>query len=129
MKITINSILTFMKEKQNFNISEEQEQEINDHFYKEAEHLIYWSYYENNKVFSHLYEGIITKDFYDYVKTLDENKIFAFNTPVDNYDFVNYTIKDLKFNEDPEFIIAYLNSNRKTYKTLKASIMGSDEYL
>ena len=118
-----------MREKQNFNISEEQEQEIKNHFYKEAENLIYWSYYENNKVFSHLYEGIITKDFYDYVKTLDENKIFAFNTPVDNYDFVDYTIKDLEFNEDPEFIIAYLNLHNKIYNTLKASIMGSDEYL
>jgi len=116
-----------MREKQNFNISEEQEQEIKDHFYKEAENLIYWSYYENNKVFSHLYEGIITKDFYDYVKTLDENKIFEFNTSVDNYDFVAYTIKDLKFNEDPEIIIAYQNSHHEEYDNLKASIMGSDE--
>lgn len=118
-----------MRNKQNFNISEEQEQEIKDHFYKEAENLIYWSYYESNKVFSHLYEGIITKDFYDYVKTLDEKKCFVFNTPVDNYDSVDYAIKDLKFNEDPEFIIAYLNSHHKKYNTLKASIMGSDEYL
>ena len=36
MQITINSILTFMRDKQNFNISEEQEQEIKAHFYKTA---------------------------------------------------------------------------------------------
>ena len=39
MQITINNILTFMRNKQIFNISEEQEQEIKDHFYKEAENF------------------------------------------------------------------------------------------
>jgi hypothetical protein len=41
MQITINNILTFMRDKQNFIISEEQEQEIKDLFYKLAENLVY----------------------------------------------------------------------------------------
>ena len=122
MQITIKNILTFMKDKQNFNISEEQEQEIKDHFYKTAQCLVYWSYYESNKVFSHLYQGTITKEFYDYVKTLDKIERFCFYAPVDNYDEVVYAIKDLKFIEDPELIFFYLNSPNKNDDDLEESI-------
>ena len=37
-----------MKEKQNFNISEVQEQEIKDHLYNEAEDLVYWYFIDED---------------------------------------------------------------------------------
>ena len=36
MKITIDNILNFVRDKQNFNINEEQEREIKDHFMKKT---------------------------------------------------------------------------------------------
>ncbi len=67
-----------MRDKEDLNISEEQEQEIKDHFYKPVQNMVYWSFYENNKIFSHLYQGTITKEFDDYVKTLDKKNAFTF---------------------------------------------------
>jgi hypothetical protein len=124
MQISINNILTFMRDKQNFNISQGQEEEIKDHFYKTARCLVYWSYYESNKVFTKLYQGTITREFYDYIKKLDKNERFCFYTPVDNYDEVIYSIKDLKFIEDPELIFFYLNSPNKEDDDLEGSIKG-----
>jgi hypothetical protein len=124
MQISINNILTFMRDKQNFNISQGQEEEIKDPFYQTARCLVYWSYYESNKVFTKLYQGTITKEFYDYIKTLDKNERFCFYAPVDNYDEVIYTIKNLKFIEDPELIFFYLNSPNKEDDDLEGSIKG-----
>ena len=125
MQITINNILTFMRDKQNFIISEEQEQEIKDLFYKLAENLVYWCFREVD--YGKIWNGTITKEFYDYVKTLDKKERFCFYAPVDNYDEVIYAIKDLKFIEDPELIFYYLNSPNKRDDDLKESIMGSGE--
>ena len=114
MQITIKNILTFMKDKQNFNISEEQEQEIKDHFYKEAENLIYWYFIDEDT--DKINNGTITKEFYNYVKTLDKHKVFTLNCDI------NYTIDELTFIEDPEFIIFYLNSHFNDDNCLEESI-------
>ena len=126
MQITINNILTFMRDNKKIAISEKQEQEIKDHFYKRAENLVYWSYYEDNRYFNHLFEGTITKDFYNYVQTLDKKKCYSFYSPVDNFDNVDFTIEDLKFNEDPEIIIAFLNSPNREDTILEDIIDQSE---
>ena len=126
MQITINNILTFMRDNKKIAISEKQEQEIKDHFYKRAENLVYWSYYEDNRYFNHLFQGKITKDFYNYVQTLDKKKCYSFYSPVDNFDDVDFTIEDLKFNEDPEIIIAFLNSPNREDTILEDIIEQSE---
>ena len=73
MKITIDNIINFMKEKQKVIITDEQVEEIKKHFYKDVENLVYWSFTEINRYYEIKLEGIITKKFYDKI-TKDEYK-------------------------------------------------------
>ncbi len=118
MQITINNILTFMRDKQNFNISEEQEQEIKDHFYQVAENYVYWYFIDEDT--DKINNGIIKKEFYSYVKTLDPHKVFTIHGDTD------YTIDDLTFIEDPEFINFYTNSHFNNDDGLKESIENTE---
>ena len=111
MKITIDNMIKFMKKKQNFIITDEQVKEIKKHFYKDVEKLVYWSYTESNSYFAIKLEGIITKEFYNSIP-LDANKVYSFGELVDNMGDVEFTVGELEFNHDPEFIIAYKNTDR-----------------
>ena len=51
MKITIDNLINFMREKENINITDEQVEEIKKHFYKDVEDLVYWSFTEINRYF------------------------------------------------------------------------------
>ena len=51
MKITIDNLINFMKEKQNIIITDEQVEKIKKHFYKDVEDLVYWSLTENNRYY------------------------------------------------------------------------------
>ena len=51
MKITIDNIINFMKEKQKVIITDEQVEEIKNHFYKDVENLVYWSFTEINRYY------------------------------------------------------------------------------
>ena len=55
-----------MRDAQNFNISQEQEQEIKDHIYKEVKDYKYWSYF---------YESKIQKEIIIQKITLEEKKM------------------------------------------------------
>ncbi len=114
MQFTINNIITFMRDKQNFNISEEQEQEIKDHIYKTARCLVYWSFINEDN--DRVYNGTITKEFYSFIKTIDPYHCYVID------DDVEYTIDDITFIEDPELIFFYLNSPNKNDDDLEQSI-------
>ena len=60
-----------------------------------------------------LLEGIITKKFYDRI-TKDEynNKEYSFGEVIDNMGDVEFKIEDINFDDDPEIIIAYKNTDR-----------------
>jgi hypothetical protein len=85
MKITIDNIIDFMKNKQNLIISNKQVKEIKKHFYKDVEKLVYWSFTESNRYYDIKLEGIITKKFYEKI-TKDEykNKKYSFGEVIDN---------------------------------------------
>ena len=51
MKITIDNIIDFMKNKQNLIITNKQVKEIKKHFYKDVEKLVYWSFTESNRYY------------------------------------------------------------------------------
>jgi hypothetical protein len=111
MKITIKDILTFMRNEQNINISEEQEHEIKDHFYKPVRNLVYWSFKESNRYFDKTFEGTIKKEFYKYLQTLDKKQKYSFGEVIDNLGEVLFTIEELEFNEEPEVIVSFLTAN------------------
>ena len=100
-----------MKEKQKVIITGEQVEEMKKYFYKDVENLVYWSYSESNSYFAIKLEGIITKEFYNSIP-LDANKVYSFGEVVDSKGDVEFTVGELEFNHDPEFIIAYKNTDR-----------------
>ncbi len=83
------------------------------HFYKDVENLVYWSFTE--RCFDIKLEGIITKKFYDRI-TKDEynNKEYSFGEleVIDNMGDVEFKIEEIIFDNDPEIIIAYKNTER-----------------
>jgi UDP-2-acetamido-2,6-beta-L-arabino-hexul-4-ose reductase len=76
--------------------------------YKVVEKLVYWCFTESNRYFDIKLEGIITKKFYDRI-TKDEytNKEYSFGEVIDNMGDVEFKIEEIKFDNDPEIIIAY----------------------
>ena len=116
MAITIHNILTFMRDKKKFAFSQEQEQEIKDHFYEDVKDLVY----------NHLFQGVITKEFYEHIKILDKNEEYCFCEVVDNCGGAEFTIGDLEFNVDPDFIKSYLTVNKEGDDSLEDIILGED---
>ena len=113
MKIAINNIINFMKDKQNLIITDKQVKEIKKHFYKDVEKLVYWSFTESNRYYDIKLEGIITKKFYDRItKDKYTNKEYSFGEVIDNLGDVEFKIEEIKFDDDPETIIAYKNTDR-----------------
>ena len=113
MKITIDNIINFMKNKQNLIITDKQVKEIKKHFYKDVEKLVYWSFTESNRYYDIKLEGIITKKFYDRItKDKYTNKEYSFGEVIDNLGDVEFKIEEIKFDDDPETIIAYKNTDR-----------------
>ena len=69
MKITLDNLIKFMRKKENINITDEQVEEIKKHFYKDVEALVYWSFTEINRYYEIKLEGLITKEFYNKIKS------------------------------------------------------------
>ena len=69
MEITIDNIINFMKEKQKVIITDEQVEEIKKHFYEDVENLVYWSFTEINRYYEIKLEGLISKEYYNKIKS------------------------------------------------------------
>ena len=69
MKITIDNIINFMKEKQKVIITDEQVEEIKEYFYEDVENLVYWSFTEINRYYEIKLEGLISKEYYNKIKS------------------------------------------------------------
>jgi hypothetical protein len=69
MKITIDNIIDFLREKQKVIITDEQVEEIKKHFYKDVENLVYWSFTEINRYYEIKLEGLISKEYYNKIKS------------------------------------------------------------
>ena len=84
MKITIDNIINFMKEKQKVIITDEQVEEIKKHFYKDVENLVYWSFTEINRYYEIKLEGLISKEYYNKIKSdLYKDKKYSFGEVID----------------------------------------------
>ena len=128
MEITIDNIINFMKEKQKVIITDEQVEEIKKYFYEDVENLVYWSFTEINRYYEIKLEGLISKEYYNKIKSdLYKDKKYSFGEEIDNLGDVRFTISDLKFNHDPEFIIAYKNTDRFYDRDLKDCIDDDDD--
>ena len=70
MKITIDNIINFMKEKQKVIITNEQVEEMKKYYYKDVENLVYWSFTEINRYYEIKLEGLISKEYYNKIKVI-----------------------------------------------------------
>ena len=123
MKITIDNIINFMKEKQKVIITDEQVEEIKKYFYENVENLVYWSFTEINRYYEIKLEGLISKEYYNKIKSdLYKDKKYSFGEVVDNMGDVRFKIEEIKFDDDPEIIIAYKNTDRFYDRDLKDCI-------
>ena len=128
MKITVDNIINFMKEKQKVIITDEQVEEIKKYFYEDVENLVYWSFTEINRYYEIKLEGLISKEYYNKIQSdLYKDKKYSFGEVIDNLGDVRFKISDLKFNHDPEFIIAYENTDRFYDRDLKDCIENDDD--
>ena len=128
MEITIDNIINFMKEKQKVIITDEQVEEIKKYFYEDVENLVYWSFTEINRYYEIKLEGLISKEYYHKIKSdLYKDKKYSFGEVIDNLGDVRFKINDLKFNHDPEFIIAYKNTDRFYDRDLKDYINDEND--
>ena len=128
MEITIDNIINFIKEKQKVIITDEQVEEIKKYFYEDVENLVYWSFTEINRYYEIKLEGLISKEYYNEIKSdLYKDKKYSFGEVIDNLGDVRFKISDLRFNHDPEFIIAYKNTDRFYDRDLKDCIDDDDD--
>ncbi len=72
MKITIDNLINFMKNKQNLIITDKQVKEIKN-IYKDVEKLVYWSFTESNRYYDIKFRRNNNKKFYERI-TKDEYK-------------------------------------------------------
>jgi hypothetical protein len=72
------------------------------------ENLVYWYIKENDVYF----EGVITKDEYDYLNK--SNKKGSFCYEIAKYDYIECDFEELKFSTDKDDIINFLNSQKRT---------------
>ena len=128
MKITIDNIINFMKEKQKVIITDEQVEEMKNYFYEDVENLVHWSFTEINRYYEIKLEGLISKEYYNKIKSdLYKDKKYSFGEEIDNLGDVRFKISDLKFNHDPEFIIAYQCLGRFYDRNLNEYIDDDDD--
>ena len=93
MKITIDNIINFMKEKQKVIITDEQVEEIKKYFYEDVENLVYWSFTEINRYYEIKLEGLISKEYYNKIKSdLYKDKKYSFGEEIDNLGDVRFKI-------------------------------------
>ena len=130
MKITIDNIIDFLTEKKDIIILGAYVEEMKNYFYKDVENLVYWSFTESNRYFDIKLEGIITKKFYDRI-TKDEynDKEYSFGEVIDNMGDVEFKIEEINFDDDPEIIIAYKNTDRFYDRALEDFINDENEVI
>ena len=95
MKITIDNIINFMKEKQKVIITDEQVEEIKKHFYKDVENLVYWSFTEINRYYEIKLEGLISKEFYNKLRVMIKYKVANFKSNIAK--IINFFTKTIFF--------------------------------
>ena len=107
MKFTMDNLINFMREKENIIITDEQVEEIKKYLYNDTEDLIYWCYTSDDFYF----EGIISKNLYEFIQTLDQEKEYSFGEVSYNY-CLDFSLDEIDFYEDVEIINNYINSEK-----------------
>ena len=96
----IDEIINFLINDLNIKISNKKRDLINDKFYPDIKDKIYWWIDIEQRRKTFFYEGIITKEEYDLIKTLPPDTNIIFNTDYDDDDEDEAYISYIDFEED-----------------------------
>lgn len=96
----IDEIINFLTNDLNIKISNKKKDLINNKFYPDIKDKIYWSVHIEERRKTFFYEGIITKEEYEKIKTLPPNTNITFNTDYKDDDDDEGEICDISFEED-----------------------------
>ena len=96
----IDEILNFLTNDLNIKISNKKIDLINNKFYPDIKDKIYWSVDIEERRKSFFYEGIITKDEYEKIKTLPPDTNITFNTDYKDDDDDVGEISEISFIDD-----------------------------
>jgi hypothetical protein len=96
----IDEILNFLTNDLNIKISNKKIDLINNKFYPDIKDKIYWSVHIKERRKTFFYEGIITKDEYDLIKTLPSDTNITFNSDYKDDDDDEGDISEIIFIDD-----------------------------
>ena len=94
----IDEIINFLTNDLNIKISNKKIDQINNKFYPDINNKIYWSINIDERRMCFFYEGIISKDEYEKIKTLTPDTHIIFNNNDDDYDEGN--LSEISFIDD-----------------------------
>ena len=130
----VDKVINYITDELNIEITEKNKELIMDKFYPDIKDKIYWSVDIEERRKSFFYEGIITKEQYDLIKTLPPDTNVIFNSDykdddddegniseisfIDDVNKVKY-IYDKGFEENASYcdLMFYLYENKKFKKT------------
>ena len=96
----IDEILNFLTNDLNIKISNKKRDLIHNKFYPDIKDKIYWSVDIEERRKTFFYEGIITKEEYDLIKTLPPDTNIQFNSDYKDDDDDEGNISEISFIDD-----------------------------
>ena len=96
----IDEIINFLINDLNIKISNKKIDLINNKFYPDIKDKIYWSVDIEERRKTFFYEGIITKEEYDLIKTLPPDTNIQFNSDYKDEDEDEGNISEISFIDD-----------------------------
>ena len=96
----VDKVLEFITDELNIEITEKNKELIIDRFYPDIKDKIYWSVDIEERRKSFFYEGIITKEEYDLIKTLPPDTNIKFNSDYKDDDDDEGNISEISFIDD-----------------------------
>jgi hypothetical protein len=105
----VDKVLDIIENDLNIKISKKKKQIINDKFYPDIKDKIYWSYRIENS----FYEGIISKEEYEKIKTLPPKTNICFGE-IAKYVYDDGILENFPFTEDKNEIIKFYDRGGKS---------------
>ena len=109
----IEEIINFLTNDLNIKISNKKRDLIINRFYPDIKDKIYWSVHIEERRKTFFYEGILTKEEYDFIKTLPPDTNITFNSDYKDDDDDEGEICDISFEEDVNEIKALYDKGYK----------------
>ncbi len=111
----IEDILDYMKNELKIKISKSKTQQIISNFStistNKYKNYIYWYVDVNERTITFFFEGLITKEQYEKIKLLDQNKIVHFGE-IAKHCYADAMLSEIVFTDESKKILMYVQGNQ-----------------